>query len=580
MYILGLQIAHSSTAALIKDEKIIGAISEERLTRKKCHFGFPILSIKKLLEIGKINGEDISIVTIASKELDVSNKKIHSEIFKYALGKEYEKIASKTKYNISETIKLILKNLNINSEFKFYEHHLAHSASAYYTCEFSDPLIITSDGHGDGYCNTANIIENNSIKRIDAVHKFYSAGRFYSFITVIEGFKPLRHEGKITGLAAYGDSSKLINKFRYFLKYNIKTNKFSSKFIEDCERKKILLKSTTAVKYLLGKVNNLSWIDQYYIAELKKITKGYSKEDIAAAAQLLIEEVTIDYVKYWLSKTKKKNVILAGGLFANVKLNQYIHEISDVENIYIHPGMGDEGLALGSAYLALKEKKENIQRKNLENVYFSEEFNEKNIEKILNEPENTKKYQYEKLSSPKLAKIVASYIEQGKIIGLFTKKMEYGPRALGARTVMADPRDKSINDWLNKRFKRTEFMPFAPVVMEEYANLVFENIKGAEYTAEFMTITFDVKPEWTKKISAVSHVDNTARPQILKKKTNPLYYSIINEYYKITGIPLTINTSFNMHEEPIIDSPKTALRALDTGAIDYIVMENYIVKNK
>ena len=131
---------------------------------------------------------------------------------------------------------------------------------------------------------------------------------------------------------------------------------------------------------------------------------------------------------------------------------------------------------------------------------------------------------------------------------------------------------------LNKRFKRTEFMPFAPVVMEEYANLVFENIKGAEYTAEFMTITFDVKPEWTKKISAVSHVDNTARPQILKKKTNPLYYSIINEYYKITGIPLTINTSFNMHEEPIVCSPDDAIRSFIESGIDYLAIEKFLVK--
>jgi carbamoyltransferase len=285
----------------------------------------------------------------------------------------------------------------------------------------------------------------------------------------------------------------------------------------------------------------------------------------------------IKYIKYWLKKTGKKNIILAGGLFANVKLNQFIHELKEVKNIYIHPGMGDEGLALGSSFLSLKEKKKSIKRKNLKNVYFGEEFSNQEILKILEKKNDIK---YTKYSNKSLAKKVAKDLSDGKIIGLFTLRMEYGPRALGARTILADPRDKTINDWLNKRLHRTEFMPFAPVVLEEEAEKIFDNTKGAKYTSKFMTITFNVNKNWIKKIPAVTHIDNTARPQFIDKKTNLKYYLIIEEFYRITGIPLTINTSFNMHEEPIIDNPKNAIRSLKNGAIDYLVLENYIVEVK
>jgi carbamoyltransferase len=577
MYILGLQIGHSSTASLINNEKIIGIISEERLSRKKCQFGFPFLSIKKLLDLGKIKGKDIKQVSIASNELNTSGKRIHKQIFSESLGENYNKLAKKHKYNILKTSQYLLKSLNIDAKINFYDHHLSHAASAYYTCELEDPLVITSDGYGDGLSTTVNLEKNGNLERIHHIEKYNSIGRFYSFITIIQGFKALRHEGKITGLAAYGDPEKLFKTFQRYISYNDKKNSFESKIVNEAINKKNRLRIKTLFKYITKQVTDFSWIDQYIISELKKDCKGYKKEDIAAAAQKLTEDLMIKYIKYWLKKTGKKNIILAGGLFANVKLNQFIHELKEVKNIYIHPGMGDEGLALGSSFLSLKEKKKSIKRKNLKNVYFGEEFSNQEILKILEKKNDIK---YTKYSNKSLAKKVAKDLSDGKIIGLFTLRMEYGPRALGARTILADPRDKTINDWLNKRLHRTEFMPFAPVVLEEEAEKIFDNTKGAKYTSKFMTITFNVNKNWIKKIPAVTHIDNTARPQFIDKKTNLKYYLIIEEFYRITGIPLTINTSFNMHEEPIIDNPKNAIRSLKNGAIDYLVLENYIVEVK
>jgi carbamoyltransferase len=578
MYVLGLQIGHGSTAALLKDGEIIGIISEERPTRKKCAYGFPFKSIERVMELANIKGDSIDKVAVASVELDISEKNVHKTIFKEGLGKDYNPLAKKTKHNVRNSIQSVLLDYGIEADVEFYDHHNSHAASAYYTCRLRDPLIITADGYGDGYCMTANIEGKGVISRIDAVDKFSSIGRFYTFITVLLGFKALRHEGKITGLAAYGDPKELLPIFRKYLRYNSSKNEFQSEIIAKIKLRELTLKAKTLAKYICRQIDNLSWIDHEFVEQLRKDTKGYSREDISAAAQDLLEEVAVGYVNHWIKKTKKNNILLSGGVFANVKLNQRIHELVSVEEIYIHPAMSDEGLALGCAYLATVQEGISIDRKNLSNVYFGDSFSQDYVENILEK--NRRKYHFQKYSSKRLAEIVAQDISEGKIVGLFTESMEYGPRALGARTILADPRDKLINDWLNKRLKRSEFMPFAPVVLEEYADNIFKNMKGARYTSEFMTITFDVYPRWISKIKGVVHVDGTARPQVIKRKTNRIYYDIIEEFRKITGIPVLVNTSFNMHEEPIIDSPENALRALDAGAVDYVVIFPYLVKSR
>jgi carbamoyltransferase len=579
-FVLGLHLLHTSTAALINENGVVSIFSEERLNRKKVYSGFPILSVKKILELSNINPKDICLVTIPSIEIDIVDKSIHSHIFKESFVELYNIIVKECGFDVKKSLKYVLSSLNIDCEVKFYDHHMSHAASGYYSCNFTEALMLTADGHGDDLCMSVSIEKSNSILRLDEVNKFYSIGRFYSFITYLLGFTMLKHEGKITGLAAFGDASKLSKKFRIFLDYDKNTNEFNSEIFDELtqSKNKWLLRFKQRASKLVDENTIGGWLDYGFVEELRCITKDYSKEDIAAGAQGLLEEIVVDYVSHWQQKTNKTNLILAGGVFANVKLNQRLLEIKGIKNIYIHPGMGDEGLSLGSAYLGMNEINGFVQRKKLSNVYFGESFSLDYIKTLL---ENCKEiFEYKEYAKNEITKIVAKKLEDEQIVAIFTGAMEYGPRALGARTIMANAKRNSINDTLNKRLRRTEFMPFAPVVLDKYAKDIFTGLDGAEYTAEFMTITCDVKNEWKDKISATVHVDGTARPQIIRREENSLYYDTLEEFYKLTGVPVLVNTSFNLHEEPIVDSPESALKALSEGAMDYLMLENFLVKVK
>jgi carbamoyltransferase len=306
----------------------------------------------------------------------------------------------------------------------------------------------------------------------------------------------------------------------------------------------------------------------------EKLLEGYSREGIAATAQRRLEEVMTKLVRNAVKATGQHKVAVAGGVFANVKLNQRINELEEVDDIYVFPEMSDGGLALGSALMALSRTKR-IEPFRLRDVYFGPEFTNRQIEEELRKSG----LNYEGFSQDALEERVAKLLTQGKVIARFDGRMEYGPRALGNRSILYHAEDPTVNDWLNKMLKRTEFMPFAPVTLKEHAQKCYKGIKEDQYTAKFMTITFDCT-DWMKKVSpAVVHVDGTARPQIITEEENPSYYRILKCYYEKTGIPTIVNTSFNMHEEPIVCSPKDAIRAFKMGHLDYMAIGNFMVSN-
>jgi carbamoyltransferase len=421
------------------------------------------------------------------------------------------------------------------------------------------------DGEGDLLSATVNICNNGSIKRISETTNKNSAGYLYSEVTRACGFKISRHEGKITGLAAHGDYKKYEDCFEKLVEvkdgklfyintveYNIK-NKIQNK----------LLQIVGSQKYMGA-------------AELIRRCGKLSNEDLAASIQRLLEKKIVEIISYWVNKTGIQDVVLAGGIFANVKFNQYISEIPNIDNLFIFPDMGDGGNAYGAAaYLYFKENELNITK--TRNVYFGPEFTNEYIENML--IKNNEKVEY--VLSKNICKDTAKLLSENKIIGWFQGRMEYGPRALGNRSIIASPVDATINKWLNDRMKRTEFMPFAPSCLYEYADELFDIPKEMmKYPAQFMTITFNMRKEWSDKAPAVSHVDQTARPQLVTKEANPKYYSLLTEYNKLTGLPLFINTSFNVHEEPIVCIPEEGLQSLLTGVIDYFCVGDYICKLK
>ena len=289
--------------------------------------------------------------------------------------------------------------------------------------------------------------------------------------------------------------------------------------------------------------------------------------------------MVVEMVKAGLKKAEKmghklNKVCLAGGVFANVKANQRIHEIPGVENIFVYPAMGDDGLSGGAALLAYYNQPEVKDKKSSEikDINKGLEFSNDEI-KIALEKANIQFEYFEDVE-----KQIATILNEGKVVGRFNGRMEYGPRSLGNRSIIGSPFDPSINNWLNKKLKRTEFMPFAPSINVEHAGTYFENYSNEHIAAEFMTVTYNVKEEMKEKIPAVVHIDGTARPQVVKADINPSYHRIIDEFYKLSGVPVVLNTSFNVHEQPIVCSPEDAIAGFQEGKLDVLAIGNYICR--
>eukprot|EP01022_Parablepharisma_sp_SALTPOND_P016546 TRINITY_DN2456_c0_g1_i1.p1 TRINITY_DN2456_c0_g1~~TRINITY_DN2456_c0_g1_i1.p1 ORF type:complete len:413 (-),score=34.05 TRINITY_DN2456_c0_g1_i1:844-2013(-) len=370
----------------------------------------------------------------------------------------------------------------------------------------------------------------------------------YGWVTEICGFRRLRHEGKITGLAAFGKPAI----------YKELKDKF---YIEDN-----------------GKISAHFKDSKEMGVFLQGLAKNISKEDLAASAQKVLEDVILESIIKLGEIYDISNIGLSGGVFANVRLNQKVSEVEGVKDVFVLPFMGDEGLVVGAALDLLIQKKGFdsflANRQELGMPYFGEDFGD--IKPFV----DMDKFEIVEGDREKVVSKTVELLKDKKVCAIFTKGMEYGPRALGARSILIDPSDRSINDSVNQRLSRTEFMPFAPYVRIERVRDVFEVTESNLNAMKYMTITCDVKKEWHDKIPAVVHVDGTARPQTIEREDNPLYYDILHEFEKQTGIPCLVNTSFNAHEEPIINTPAEALKALYDKRVDYLVTQDCVITKK
>jgi len=558
MNILGISALDTdSTATLIQGGKIVLSAAEERFSRIKQHAGFPHESIKYILKHSGLKPSDIDIVSYPfypwyKEALMISrgflynsiynilqDDNIRSKFYHFAYYGQFCLIALKNHKKYHEELLLNLQRLGLDKKLIRVEHHLAHAASAFYTSGFENALIVTLDAYGSGLAGSISIGSPEGIKRIHDIKYPHSLGLFYSQVTEALGFKPTRHEGKIVGLAAYGNPLVLFDEV--YKRFN-------------------------------GSSSGFSYISGLNMKYARELARRYPREDIAAAYQAVLEKVVTDMIAAYVKKYQQRNVVLAGGVTANVKMNQRIFEIEGVENIFIHPDMGDGGTGTGAALYCALRLNVGIKPYKLENVYFGPSFTNGEI-KIALDKEGLK-YRY----SGEIEKDVAELISRGKVVARFNGAMEYGPRALGNRSILYHAKDPSVNNWLNKRLCRTEFMPFAPATLYEFREKCYKNIKGAEYAATFMTITFDCTDYMREVSPAAVHVDGTARPQLVREDINPSFYKIISEYHKLTGIPSVINTSFNMHEEPIVCTPSDAIRAFKLGRLDYLAIGNYLVK--
>ena len=557
MYTLGINYLAESSVCLLKNDRLIYAISEERFNRKKNWYGLPWESINRTLKDNKLKISDISY--FATHGLSVLKKNVPDNDYfdkKIFLIKQSKNNLNKKKYLIKminqrrkhEKIVINVRTKNVitklSSKFKnlkIYDHHTCHAATAYYYSEFKNCYTLTIDGWGDNSSSKLFDCKNGFIKEIKSTPTIDSLGYFYGSITKLLGFTPHKHEGKILGLAAYSNPKKAYSDISKLISYNKITKNFE------------------------GNIEKGFYLPSFKNKLLTFLKKKYKPSEIAAATQKRLEDVVLEYVND-ISK-KPFNLAVAGGVFSNVKLNQKLCENKKIKNIYVFPNMGDGGLAVGAASLCANKYKQ-YKKFFAKDMYLGPE---KNYE--INR-KNLKKFNIKKIQTLNPINEVANLLSKEKIIALYNGRMEFGPRSLCNRSIICSAKKVKINQTLNKKLKRTEFMPFAPVILKKYFNKYFYQIDKKFNTSKYMTMTFKCKKITSQIAPAVVHVDNTARPQVVDKKINKTMNLILERYYKITKSPILVNTSLNVHEEPIVCSVNDALRAFKSSNLDYILIGN------
>jgi carbamoyltransferase len=572
MLTLGLIDSKPSSVALVDDGRIIAAVAEERLCRMKMAGGMPLAALEEVLRIAGASPSDIDRVAVAqvvsvfepepiawsgwfdttinarSSLLDgigstlapiagplPGAQRAHQMLKRWLFRDRRKRIPE-----------LLRERFAIGAPVGFFDHHLAHAASAYYTAEFPRALVVTLDGGGDGLSGSVWEGNEGQLRRLDAVPSFHSLGNFYSYVTELCGFKAERHEGKVTGLAARGRPIHA-----------------------DCLRSVIRYQDPGQIRYL---------VPMYHRSALRtlasRLPRDFDRADLAASAQLVLEEIGVAFVRHWVRQTGMTEVCLAGGVFANVRLNQRILEIPEVKQLSIHPAMDDSGLAVGAALQShAKQSGGRLRPDRLKNAYLGPEFTDDEIAAALAKAD---------LASSREARIceaIAERLAGGAVVARFHGRMEYGPRSLGNRSLLYQPTDPSVNDWLNERLQRTEFMPFAPATLSERADDCYEGLEGVRDAARFMTVTLDCSAKMRDACPGVVHIDGTARPQVVDAETAPDFHAILSAYERRTGLPALINTSFNLHEEPIVCTPDDAIRAFLEGRIDYLAIGDHLVSH-
>ena len=448
----------------------------------------------------------------------------------------------------------------IPCEKEFVCHYLAHTSSAFWGSRFDEALCLTYDGgmeNSPWFGGLYRADRKNGIQHLDRFSTLHYAriSSFYTFITGLLGFTPNKHEGKITGLAAYGsptDPCRRLMKHWFEDEFSEIESVMEWVFIHDKTHPAMLL------------------INDARIERFRQESSIFSREEIAATVQEFAENHVLCILEKALSLGwTSDNICLAGGLFSNVKINQRVVNFG-FKNLFVAPAMTDDGTALGAAWHVLS-KEENFAPGPLRSVYLGPSFSDEEIKKVL----ISMQVRYESVQNPE--EKLASLLANGAVVGVFQGSMEFGPRALGNRSILAQATDAGINEILNARLNRTEFMPFAPVSRIEDAAAYYKDLERISHAVEFMTVTVDCTKEMHDHCPAVVHLDGTARPQLVSAESNPLIHGLLTHYKAMTGKSALVNTSFNIHEEPIVLSPTDALRGFFESGLDYLYFENGLI---
>ena len=586
MYILGIVEGHNCSAALMKDGKVIAVCFEERLSRLKNDFGYPERSIAYCLEYAGIDPEEIDYVAMVTKNLPFAQIAVKREaLFKMEdYIKEQEEYWKPTliegkkvnylslfkdkislngySYNIKdfnynrtsfeqfrkirlETVRKKLKKKN--EQIHIVNHHLAHSMYAIYTtpyCYEKPLLVLASDGYGDDCSASVGVYKKGEFKFISK-SVGSGIGRIYRYATLLLGMRPGVDEYKVMGLAPYAKEyhwQEVFDKMKHYLK------------VKGME-----------IEYINP--------DKDIYFSLKERMKASRFDGISAGIQYFCEDISKQWIRNCIKETGIRNLVYSGGVSMNVKINKALMELDEVEDIFVGPSGGDESLSVGAAYTLCHQLFPEIEIKPLEHTYLGPEYDKQNVKKAIDKGLPS---EFKIIPDP-TDDLVADLLVNGHVVAHSRGRMEYGARALGNRSILANASDYRMIKKINDKIKRRDFwMPFAPIILKEHMNNYMINPKGI--SSPYMTIAFDSTPLAKEHLCAAIHPsDHTMRPQILEKKQNPRLYKIMKKYEEKTGMGGLLNTSFNLHGEPICASPEDSIKTFLNSELDALLMDGFLI---
>ncbi len=574
MYVLGIHDGHNSGACILQDGKVVAAVSSERLSRVKNDTGYSAAAVAEALKIAAVKPSDISTVAIASTQRSTKEWFMQTDTWykprlpgiaaeaEFAfppLRSLYPAINFATRtfikrvpFNNSSLAARIKKDFGFeNARFSFVDHHLCHAAASYYGRPWNDDtLILTLDGRGDGLCATVSIGSGTEIKRISSTKGGHSIAEVYLGVTSFLGMKPLEHEYKVMGLAPYASKQhgdKAAGIFDGLIRVN-----------DDLSFKSRI---RTNVSYY--------WIRKRFARQ--------RFDNAAYAVQKFTENLAIGWVKKAVAKTGIRNVVLGGGLFMNVKLNKLVLELPEVKKLFIMPSCSDESLMIGAA-MAEHAKASGRRPEPLKGIYYGGSFGNDYVKDFLAKNGVPKKYRVQQPSDVNGA--VAELLAKNEVVARCAGRMEFGARALGNRSILANPSSFSNVRLINQMIKSRDFwMPFAPSILAEAEREYIVNPKSMP--SPYMILAFDsVEKNRDEIVAAMHQYDFTVRPQVVEKPYNSDYHAIIKQFQKHSGIGAVLNTSFNLHGFPVVYSPEDAYYVFENSGLQHLQLNDFLISKR
>ena len=575
MYILGINAYHGDSAACVfKDGKLIAALEEERLRRVKHWAGFPSESIKFCLDECGISIQDVDYVTISRDPSANIYKKITHSFKSFVSFKILKDRLKNTKKVVS--IKQELSSIfdiseeEIKAEFYNIEHHRSHMASAFFASPFSESAILSIDGFGDFTSTMIGAGKGDKIEVLDSVIYPHSVGVFYTAFTQYLGFEHYGDEYKVMGLSPYGKPT-LMDKVRDVLIFkNNGLFEINKKYFK--HPKEGVSMSWENGDPFIENIYSDYMVKVFGRARLKNEEITQFHKDLASSIQRVTEELIFHILNHLQKKTGSKNICIAGGVAQNSVANGKILDNTSFEKMYIPPATHDAGTAIGSVLWLYNHIQGNDRIESQKHSYFGAKFSDDEVEGFCKE----NGISYNRYDDDELLKVVTDQLINAGVIGWFQGRAEFGPRALGHRSIICDPTRDDAKELINSKIKRREpFRPFAPSILKEFVGEYFEKT----YDVPFMEKVFQFKEDKKKKFQAVVHIDGSGRLQSVDKDIEPKYYNLIKKFYDKTGVPILLNTSFN-ENEPIVNTPAEAYDCFARTSMDMVVMGNVVVTER